>query len=216
MNLKSAVIKLSKIKENPFNPKRDFKDYELKGFDLSLKKWGVIRQLIVCNSPFTADEFIVIDGNSLFKKLKELKKETTECLLITKHIESEQDLKRLTLDYNLALKNIDTQALSILFKDVKEQEQLEKDYSDIFDIGAEIENIGNIEKNIDIYPKTEFITFKDEAAHIKFKRYIQSIKKISETSKLMKLLASIKDEEVVENLPLLLNSIRDKRRGVNE
>jgi ParB-like chromosome segregation protein Spo0J len=212
------TIKIDKIILNPFNPKKDFKDYELTGFDLSLKQWGVIRHMIVCNSPYAADEFIVIDGNSLYKKIKSAGALTADVLVVKKEIETESQLKRLTLDYNLALKNIDTTKLFELFFDVKDLETLEQSYQDIFANAHKIDDaVQEIEKDIadEIYPLTEILRFDNEQTHNYFKRFICKTKKITQKSKFINFLNDVTDQEITNNLAVLVNAIHMERKSDN-
>jgi len=178
------MIKASLLRQNPYNPKHDFKKTESAALDSSLIKHGLLGSLIVFKYDWKEPgTFVVLEGNDRFKHYKT--DEKIPCHVYD-FINSDKELEELTLDFCAVGKKLNRTALYSLYSKRKNPGNVLKAVFEEVKM-PDISQVNPGKLKAGFTQKTIVVTFESEESYLRFKQYNGSVTKvIREKSKLFK------------------------------
>lgn len=188
-------ISIDLISNNKFNPKKSMSKEESEFLKNSLSEWGHAGSITVCDDYENKGKFIVIEGNSRLRALKSMGVEKVDAVILP-GIDSEQRLKKVTLDFVTATKRRDHKALFELYDELDLQDV--NVYKDVF---GEIEeamkgsfSIPQVPVDTQKFRKAIVVTFTNEESYDRFKlAQGKHAERIGKNSKLVKLIEQYSD-----------------------
>lgn len=183
-------IDINLLKDNNFNPKNPFNEDEYKLLKKSLSKWGFKGILLVVPDYNENGKYIVIDGNTRYKTIKQ---KTVLCEII-QGIKNDNDLKELTIDFCGAIKNRNYNKLLNLYQETKNN--LDDDYHNLFNkIKINIEKYKKEQEILKSFDKTVLLKFGEKEAYEKFEIIKKNIKrKLYKNAKFLESLEQLENE----------------------